>query len=576
MLLITLPTVNATFSTSLVEDQNRKLEPWLKDKVQNLIQNAPDREISLVVRAKDNKAKHALADTLKNYADIKNLDVLDSLPVILVKAKASSVEKLASNPLVKHIGDGEAKVKAFLDVASSTVSASQARATYDVDGEGVTIAILDTGIDETHPDLDDLDDDPSTTDPKVIYEISFVPNEDPNDYYGHGTYVAGIAAGTGQASNGTYKGIAPKANLVNVKVLNSGGWGEIRWVINGIDWVISHRAQFNIRVVSMSLGTIYYYPPLYGQDPPYEDDGTSEICQAADDAVAAGLVVCVAQGNLVLEDLDVETPRGLPAGGWLAFRPPASPAAAFNVIAVGGIDDKNTPSIADDTMWRGKALFNDVRYRNVIFSRAGPTNTTSNPRTKPDVVAPAKDIISCYHLWQTSGNYYRTASGTSAATPMVAGIAALMIQKYPELTPKQVKDILKSTAELNNDLANTYNSYRYGAENIRGNGIVNATQAISVLARLTVSAKDQYNMDVGMAEVYIDGEFVGYSCRSYAVIKGDHTVEVAQVFWSLKYKYAFQHWEDGTTANPRMLTISTDITITAYYQKTYWPYPIPR
>lgn len=147
---------------------------------------------------------------MKANPDVNNVKVLKALPVLIAKVKVSSVRKLASNPLIEHVGDGEAKVVSFLDAATQTIGAKRTWTTYGVNGSGITIAILNTGIDKTHPDLDDLDDDQATDDPKVVFEKSFAYNEtgleDPRDYNGHGTFVAGIAAGTSYASNGTYKG----------------------------------------------------------------------------------------------------------------------------------------------------------------------------------------------------------------------------------------------------------------------------------------------------------------------------------------------------------------------------------
>jgi serine protease AprX len=163
--------------------------------------------------------------------------------------------------------------------------------TYGLNGSGITIAILDTGINATHPDLDDLDDNPNTTDPKVIAHVSFVGypgeiTEGPEDFSGHGTWCAGLAAGTGYASNGTYKGAAPGARLVNVKVLNKTDGGEARWVVKGLEWVIENKDVYNIKVVSMSLVFIRY--------PPYECLGDCEVCFWANAAVDEGLVVCAA------------------------------------------------------------------------------------------------------------------------------------------------------------------------------------------------------------------------------------------------------------------------------------------
>lgn len=149
-------------------------------------------------------------------------------------------------------------------------------------GEGINISIIDTGIDATHPDLNDLDDNPATNDPKVILQTSFVSGEGPADGYGHGTHVAGIAAGTGQASSGQYMGVAPKAWLFNAKSLDSQGSGNDDDIMAAIEWSVNNGAK----IISMSIG---------GGDNP--TDGTSPLSQEVDWAVKRGVLVTVAAGN---------------------------------------------------------------------------------------------------------------------------------------------------------------------------------------------------------------------------------------------------------------------------------------
>lgn len=148
-------------------------------------------------------------------------------------------------------------------------------------GEGINISIIDTGIDANHPDLNDLDDNPATNDPKVILQTSFVAGETPADGHGHGTHVAGIAAGTGQASNYQNIGVAPKAWLLNAKSMNSQGSGNDDDIIAAIEWSVNHGAK----IISMSIG---------GGGP---SDGTSLLSQEVDWAVKQGVLVTVAAGN---------------------------------------------------------------------------------------------------------------------------------------------------------------------------------------------------------------------------------------------------------------------------------------
>ena len=152
----------------------------------------------------------------------------------------------------------------------------------EINGSGVKVAILDTGIDTAHWDLDDIDDDPLTTDPKIVANVSFVTGEDAADYHGHGTHVAGIIAGTGNRSAGVYTGVAPGAEIMNVKVLNSSAMGEAADIIDGIDYAVTNGAN----VISMSLGTMQV------------GDGSDPVSQKIDWAVRQGVPVVVAAGKL--------------------------------------------------------------------------------------------------------------------------------------------------------------------------------------------------------------------------------------------------------------------------------------
>ena len=152
---------------------------------------------------------------------------------------------------------------------------------YKINGRGVKIAILDTGIDKAHPDLDDVDDDPGTYDPKVVAEKCFTDENHTWDGHGHGTHCASIAAGTGEASNYKFVGVAPGAYLLNGKVLTDGGWGWESWIISGIEWAVTQGAN----VISMSFST------------DVNGDGTDPLSLAVDWAVDNGVVCTVAAGN---------------------------------------------------------------------------------------------------------------------------------------------------------------------------------------------------------------------------------------------------------------------------------------
>lgn len=269
----------------------------------------------------------------------------------------------------------------------------------DADGEGVVIAVLDTGIDASHPFLDDLDDDPGTSDPKVIAFRDFV-NGFPNPYddNGHGTHVAAIAAGTGEGT--AYRGVAPGAKLAAVKVCNE--LGSCPYVEAGLDWVIQEKNTYGIEIVSMSIGARF------------TGDGESLTALEAQvrRAVSAGLIVVISAGNAV---------AAADGSGVVFFQnryqTVSSPGSSLDAITVGAFDDR------DDTI-----LGNDELAE---LSCWGPT---VNSHLKPDVVAPGVDVTSAW-----PGGGVLTLSGTSMAAPHVSGVAALLLERHPGWGPTEVK-----------------------------------------------------------------------------------------------------------------------------------------
>jgi subtilisin family serine protease len=294
--------------------------------------------------------------------------------------------------------------------ASSVYSVGARNLGYN--GTGVTVAIFDTGVnDDTHQSLDDLDDNAATNDPKFLagYDatVPLFKETNPGDIDGHGTHVAGIAIGTGgPASTRTYVGVAPGANGVDVKVMNAFGAGNPQDFLDALAWCRLNMDTYHIKVLSMSLGTTG------------TSDGNDTLSRAVNDAVRRdGLVVVAAMGN------DGPSNSGLPA-----------PAAADESIAVGAYDDHNTIARSDDTM--------------ASFSNLGPRVSDGDndllDELKPDVAAPG---VSIWSAMFTIPSGYTTMTGTSQATPHVSGVVALMLQANPDLTPQEIKKILRDTAQ---------------------------------------------------------------------------------------------------------------------------------
>ena len=274
-------------------------------------------------------------------------------------------------------------------------------------GAGVTVAVLDSGV----APVSDLTQPTS----RLLASVDFIESETGHqDPGGHGTHVAGIIAGSGYDSDGDLKGVAPDANIVNVRVINHHGKARASTIIAGIQWVIGNRDTYNIRVINLSLGG--KAKKVYKSD---------ILAAAVEMAWKAGIVVVTAAGNKGPNSGSIGTPAHDP----------------YN-IAVGAMDDKGTPDPSDDEV--------------PFFSARGPTAAGDS---KPDILAPGRKIISLYSLdsyldgalpgrrmLSSLGRTYFRLTGTSMAAPVVSGVVALLLQANPDLTPDQVKFVLANTA----------------------------------------------------------------------------------------------------------------------------------
>lgn len=260
-------------------------------------------------------------------------------------------------------------------------------------GKGQTIAVIDSGI-FPHADLKD----------RIVGWVDFAEGKKkPTDKYGHGTHVAGLAAGSGTKSGGGIKGVAPEANLVGVRI------GSIADAIKALHWVIENKDELGISVVNMSLGDV----PSQG----WKNDPWAQATQLAIDA---GLTVVVSAGNEGPNSGTIATPGILPGA-----------------ITVGAIDDNGTLDPGDDLLTR--------------FSSRGPSY---DGLAKPDVVAPGKRIFSTLapsssfdvpDFPKADGGYF-AISGTSQSTPQVAGLVAILKQANPKLSQADLQGILKESA----------------------------------------------------------------------------------------------------------------------------------
>jgi len=276
-------------------------------------------------------------------------------------------------------------------------------------GAGVTIAILDSGVDDgQHESL------PATKFVGGFNVFNNFTEENPDDQFGHGTHVAGIALGTGGPS-GVLRGIAPGAGLVDIKVIDDFGHGSTITIIAGIDHCLLRRETWGIDVINMSL-----------RIPGFYSDGSDALSQAANRAVQAGMSVVVAAGN----EGEIVPPVPLQA-----------PSTADDVITVAASDDRGTVTRKDGT----DPLMNDTI---APFSSRGPRLDDNDGDTedekKPEVTAPGVQIVSAQA--NTVSGYF-SANGTSMAAPHVAGLAALLLEAQPGMRPLALKKRIIEAAE---------------------------------------------------------------------------------------------------------------------------------
>ncbi len=278
-------------------------------------------------------------------------------------------------------------------------------------GQGITVAIIDTGI----APVADLSGRIVQVQNGGLFGgtspcKNFSGESNCNDSYGHGTFVAGIIAGNGASSGGAWKGVAPAAKVLSVKIAGASGAADVSTLLAAIQWVVSYKDTYNIKVLNLSLGT--NSTQTYRSDP---------MNFAVEKAWDAGITVVVSASNLGPEPGTISKPGDDP---W--------------VITVGATDDQGTPGLGDDGVPN--------------FSSRGPT--AADGIAKPDVAAPGAHIISLRAPGSVIDtqfpNYidsaYRKGSGTSMSTAVASGTVALMLHANPTWTPNRVKFALMATA----------------------------------------------------------------------------------------------------------------------------------
>ncbi|MEU2249235.1 S8 family serine peptidase [Streptomyces sp. NPDC019224] len=367
-----------------------------------------DRELFNVTRLAADRQGGAASDTLPLIVDYPGTPARSTLaartaevpgvthrtPLASLGATAVDVDKDALRAFYRAVLDGpeavlrpDREVRATLDVSVPQIGAPEVwKSGYD--GSGVKVAVLDTGIDFGHPDLDG----------RVLDSKSFIPGQAVQDGRGHGTHVASTVAGSGAASDGKYKGVAPGAGLLVGKVLDNSGNGDESTVIAGMEWAVAQGAD----IVSMSLGA----PTEVGSDM------LSEAVDALSES--SGALFVISSGNTGPGRSTV-----------------ASPGTARTALTVGAVDGQD---------------------RLAGFSGRGPTVSGA---LKPEITAPGVGIVAAKaagtHIGKDVGEYYTSLDGTSMAAPHVAGAAALLAQQHPGWEAARLKDALVSAAKTGPD-----------------------------------------------------------------------------------------------------------------------------
>jgi len=368
----------------------------------------PEETVDVLVQLNDEED----LDNIGNKIELKQGNVKGKFKlgkVVTARVPVNKLKDISKDNKVKSIWPNQ-KYELLLHESVPQINAPSMWA-EDYTGSGMKIAILDTGIDDAHPDFQG----------RIVMQNDFVPSSyiiDGFDYgdgdddalaqdpHGHGTHCAGIAAGGG----GYYTGVAPGASIIAINVFGADTSAFDSWIIEAINWVVdpdgNEATDDGTDIISLSLGST--------------GDSDGPLNQAIRDAISSGVVVVVASGNE-------------------GYNIPHTPANTEEAITVGAVTKQND--------WASFSSGYDY-----------------GAYTKPDVAAPGVSIIAARAAGTSMGNivddYYTSASGTSMATPHVAGAAALLLQSNPGLTPEQVKYIMEQTAI---DLGSPGKDIKYGS-----------------------------------------------------------------------------------------------------------------
>ncbi|MEV7628992.1 S8 family serine peptidase [Actinoplanes sp. NPDC089786] len=347
--------------------------------------DAHSARIPLIVTYRSAAAQRT-ATTLRGASGVRPLNSIRSA-ALSAERSGAFLANLKTSGIAKVWLDG--KAKGALAESTAQIGAPEVWKTGNT-GAGVDVAVLDTGIDTAHPDVAG----------QIAATRSFVPGvASVEDGAGHGTHVASTIAGTGAASGGLERGVAPGARLHIGKVLADDGFGQESWIISAMEWATREQ---HARIVNLSLGA----------DP---TDGTDPMSMAVNQLSAeTGALFVISAGN--------DGPSAYTVG---------TPGVADAALTVGAVDH-------DDLL--------------TFFSSQGPR--LGDRAVKPELTAPGAGILAARSQYAPEGEgSYLTMSGTSMAAPHVAGAAALLAAEHPGLTAQQLKDALVSTTKPTPDVS---------------------------------------------------------------------------------------------------------------------------
>ncbi|MFW9954885.1 MAG: S8 family serine peptidase [Candidatus Thorarchaeota archaeon] len=473
LLVIPISVPNA-YGTGRENTSSTIIEPVLQDMI---AANTDQEKLAIIIQFPDSFDSVQMTETLRN-ANVKGLDIRTVFDVIPVTSAYASPEAIQDLTHIEGITALSLDRKIIIDTSSDVFELSQVAGTngyvhpdktlgvdplwaQGFNGTGITVAIVDSGADGSHVDFQD----------KIIGFIDLVgglTDTDPSDGInayddnGHGTACAWLVAGSGAGTDGKYTGLAPGADLLIVKALDSTGVADDSVIAEGIQAAI----DFGVDVISLSVGGEWMDNPLIPEP-------SAQVVRAAIDA---GIVVVVAAGN-------------------------SGPAT----------ETITTPGVVEHAITVGASIDS---IDSVPFSSRGPVKRTFRDPlgyfTKPDVLAPGYFILSgiidnpnpneypIYNESQFSAKY-TLWSGTSASCPQIAGLAAILLDKYPALTPIEVKAFIMAGAT---DLGIDAMEQGYGLANAtKSSELVSSTSGI-----ITIVSPLRYPTLPGTDRVFVIGD----------------------------------------------------------------------